>query len=209
VHALQQQNAAIFLGSASEVTPESISKAVSELIENPEQWKRMSEMAALVCDGYGANRIVSRLLSEPNALSLRPIVAGDVEIMFQWQQDPSTREYARHSAVPSRSEHEAWFQQRLRNPDCLFNMILKDQEPVGVLRFDRLNDKKNTFEISILIAPLHRKKGFAASALHLARKIFPSLAFYAEVHSDNKASHQLFLSTGYVFQETGYYNYGE
>lgn len=206
---LQHKKATLFLGDASALHKKEIANAVNALIHNPLEWKSMSRAAATVCDGYGVNRVVSQLLLEKSSVNLRPVTFNDSELILAWQQNPTTREYARNTNAPSRSEHEQWLQKRLNNPNCLFNLVVLNNEPVGVLRFDRVSDQSNTFEISILVAPQHRKKGIAASALRLSRKLFPNLDFYAEVYANNKASHQLFSKAGYVFENTGYFNRGE
>ena len=207
-HMLHHQKAVKFLGFADAVAPEVIANAIDDLIAHPLEWQCMSVAAANVCDSYGVNRVVCELLLEDDALTLRPATFDDSDTMLKWQQDPSTRQFARNTKISTRHQHEQWLKQRLANPDCLFNMIFLNDRPVGVLRFDRIKNKDNVFEVSILVGQEHRQKGIARAALELSRKLYPNLVFYAWVHKDNKASHHLFQATGYVFEGEGYFNRG-
>ena len=203
---LNKKNAVKSLGCFDILSDQLIADGINALLAHPDQCIEMSKSAATVCDGYGVNRVVSQLLAKKDDLLLRPATFADSDVMFFWQQDVSTRQYARNTEAPSHEQHESWLKKKLNDPNCLFNVMTVGNEPVGVLRFDRVANSENTFEISILVSPAYRKKGYASAALRLSRLLFPNLEFYAEVHSDNQVSHQLFLSTGFVFDKTGYFN---
>jgi len=197
--ALDHCGAAKYLGSFEKITKERLIASLDQLIADAETVKKMQKIALNVCDGYGVSRVLSELSADAiNKVQLRPATMNDAELILEWQQDPSTRQYARNISVPTREEHFKWMFEKLSDPGCLFNIVLYDDKPAGVLRYDYMQDKNHYFEISILISPTHRRLGIAKAALKIGRQIFYDLSFYAEVHPDNKPSRDLFLQAGYM-----------
>jgi len=206
--ALGQANAVCYLGSADQVKSSQLLKALESHIQQPQLLEEMGAIASNICDGYGADRIIAEIFphrtEDGTAIYLRPADMDNAEIMLKWQIHPSTRKYARNSKPPTHEEHIDWLSKRINNSDCIFNMIFFGEEPAGVLRFDRMSLEPNKFEVSILVSPEYRGKGIASSALRLGRKMFPNLDFHAEVHSENKASHDLFSGAGFSFSGNAY-----
>lgn len=199
-----------YLGCADSVETSKLIVSIKNLLNKPHLLKEMSDSAATICDGYGTNRIMAecypQFANDGTAVRLYPATMSDAETVLNWQSDPSTRQYARIPRVPTREEHFRWFGHRLKNPGCILNMILYNKCPVGVLRLDRIHDVNHVYEVSILISPDYRRLGIASAALKLARCMFPTWELHAEILSENKASHELFLTAGYKLLNGIYVN---
>lgn len=198
---LDQSSAIKYLGNYDKVTSELLNESVHSLMKDSKLLEQMSIKAATICDGYGVRRVVLELLpqfaNDGSIVRLRQADMNDGELMLTWQQDPSTRQYARNPRLLRRSEHFTWLKKRLDSADCIFNIILYQNNPAGVLRLDKIDNTEHAYEISILTAPKFRRLGLAGAALRLIRTMFPDLELRAEVLSDNKFSHALFLNEGY------------
>jgi RimJ/RimL family protein N-acetyltransferase len=166
----------------------------------------MSDSAAQICDGRGCDRL-GLALTQPvlakdgRRLSLRLAAAADESILLEWQSHPTTRRFARNSAVPSPSEHHDWFTARRADPDCLLTLITLDDAPAGMLRLDPVAKAASAaapaYEISILVAPDERGNGAALEALRFLRRWQGKALLIATVLPGNDASAALFEAAGY------------
>jgi UDP-2,4-diacetamido-2,4,6-trideoxy-beta-L-altropyranose hydrolase len=199
--ALQEIGAARWIGRSDTVSKEVIANAAAALIEDASARQTMHAAALTTTDGLGANRTVSaihgRVKSRDGAfITLRPTAWKDCDVMFAWQTAPAARRYARNPQAPSRREHEAWFSAKLADPKCVFNVILRNDEPVGLLRYD-WHQREQVFEVSILLAVERQGQGVASAALMVGRRLLPDFAFVADVDPMNAASVALFKNAGY------------
>lgn len=136
----------------------------------------------------------------------------DIEVIFNWQQDPNIRKYARNTAAPTWEEHQNWFKKCLTDKKYFLLIIKYDGIPVGVLRLDKIaspisqfklseitqeNKQISAYEISILIAPEMQNRGIALKALQHARALFPNIEIWAEIFPQNTKSIVLFTKAGY------------
>lgn len=206
---LERLGAARRLGSAQSLTPEQVAGAVGALIADDQALHTMADNAASICDGHGALRVCCALLpdasgNDGNAVTLRPAVAADCDIMFRWQSDPRVRQFARTAKSPTRAEHEAWFSNVMADPARVLCLIEHGGVPSGVLRFDQV-EQGDAHEISIYVDPEKFGLGIASSGLALGRQLFPAARLVAEVLLGNEASHNLFTRAGYRPVEAGRY----
>ncbi len=195
--------------------PKAIAALVQALTEDPSVWEEMSKAASSMCDGFGAARIRERIevaVHDANGspVRLRPALSSDAETILDWQKHPTTRKFSRNSSVPSLKEHLSWFEAKRSDPRCSFNMILCGDNLAGVVRLDRMDDP-DTFEVSIMVAPQHRRAGISRVALALARKLVPDVDLWAFVLPENEASLALFDTAGYEksARPNWYVHYGE
>jgi len=132
-------------------------------------------------------------------VALRPVGADDCMRLYDWQQDPATRRFARNPSIPTPTEHREWFDRKLADPTCLFFIVQAGNDDVGFLRLDRRPDEaESAYEVSIGIAPAHHGRGYGRRALEEARKALPKAVFHACVLSGNEPSHALFRAAGYI-----------
>jgi RimJ/RimL family protein N-acetyltransferase len=132
---------------------------------------------------------------------LRPATPDDAMVLLQWQQHPDTRRHARTPAVPTETEHLAWFRQKLADPDCVFLLAESNSERVGTIRLDRRGDE---WEVSIVVAPHARGRGLAKAMLEALE---PPGPLVAEALHENEASHRVFMSCGWKLCQDGLYRH--
>jgi RimJ/RimL family protein N-acetyltransferase len=193
---LQEAGAAHWVGKAETVSLEGIANASAALIEDTAARQAMRAAALTITDGLGANRTVSAIKSPVKAkdgscVSLRLARPEHRDVMLAWQTAPGGRRYARNPQPPAREEHEQWFRTKLADPKCIFNVVMRNDEPVGILRYD-WRDGEQAFEVSILIAAEWQGLGIAAAALTLGRRLLPDSLIVADVDPANVASAALF-----------------
>jgi UDP-2,4-diacetamido-2,4,6-trideoxy-beta-L-altropyranose hydrolase len=197
---LVDEGAAISLGLASELTPTAVATTLHKLNCNPAVLEELSMRSAIICDGRGAQRVSMRIRPERAAdekpVWLRPATPDDLEITYEWQNQPETRRFMRKKTVPSHQEHAVWFAARLGDLDCLLNIIVCNGQPVGSLRLDRVG--ASTFEISIVIGVAFRARGIGLAALSLAARLVPDAELRAEVLPGNDGSEALFTRAGFI-----------
>lgn len=207
--ALTEAGAAASLGEASGLRSERIAAALRKVSADERELTELSRRATALCDGRGAARAVMTLApgraTDGKDVRLRPATFGDSAVMLEWQRHPTTRRYARNTAIPGEAEHRAWLEQRLADPATLLNLVLHGGKAAGVLRLDAVGDTaESVYEVSILVDPERRGRGLGRAALALAARLVPESALYAEVHPENAASQSLFRSAGFRRAGAGY-----
>ncbi len=196
--ALDDAGAVRLLGRAEELTAADIGDAVTWLANNTQVRTAMAEQAAALCDGRGLDRIILAVAAprDGQSLWLRLASLDDSQLMFDWQCHPETRRFARNPAPPTRGEHDDWMGRLSLDANVMLMLVMDGDEPVGVLRLDAV-DGPAVREVSIYVAPERHGQGMGRAALKLARTIYPSWTFHAEVLPENRASHELFRTAGY------------
>jgi RimJ/RimL family protein N-acetyltransferase len=205
--ALGAAGAALYLGDIGARPAAEIAKALQALVADPARRRAMSAAAAQLVDGYGAARVRASCYAPQRAkdgriVSLRQASFADAAVMLAWQSAPGARKYSRNSAAPTAAEHERWLRAKLDDPDCILNIVLSGDEPVGVLRFDRIV-AANAFEVSILIAAERQSSGIGGCALELGKQLLPRERIVAAIHPDNIASIRMFERAGYRVSRPG------
>ena len=121
-------------------------------------------------------------------------------------EDPGTRRFARNPAIPTWSEHSAWFGQTLEDEDHVTLYIaMLDMMPCGFIRYDRKKQSDMAdYEVSIAVAPEMRGAGIGVAILALAHEIIDHGRLIAHVRPGNEASHALFRAAGYRPTGDGY-----
>lgn len=104
IAALVGAGAAISLGRADNLRAAAVAATFRDLVGAPERRAAMSRAAGLISDGRGAERVALALRPElardGEHVGLRPVTAGDAELMLAWQSQPEARRHARNPLVP-------------------------------------------------------------------------------------------------------------
>lgn len=132
---------------------------------------------------------------------------ADLQIIFEWIQDPEVRAAAMNTEPISLETHTSWFQNKLNDPQSTYWMIesRSHQKPLGQIRFDRRSSA--AADIGIVIAPEARGRGLGAKVLSMATQK------YFDVHEDilwidawvkisNPASVKIFERAGFQILDT-------
>ncbi len=204
---LAASGAAVYWGDIGGRGIDEIAAALKRLATDQARRTAMSDAAAALVDGLGAARARMSCATPLRAkdgriVSLRQASFADSAAMFAWQAAPGVRAYARNPAAPKPGEHERWLKAKLADPDCIFNIVLCGDEPVGILRFDRV-PARDASEVSILIAAERQGLGIGGCALMLGKRLLPKERIVAAIHAENRASIRMFEAAGYRAAGTG------
>jgi UDP-2,4-diacetamido-2,4,6-trideoxy-beta-L-altropyranose hydrolase len=196
--------AALAAGDLDAGLPDRVKTLAEHLIGNTPARGRMTEVAAALVDGRGAQRLLAALTNAAEAsgdlrVRLRPAESDDRDFLLDLQRSPPTRRYARNPLPPTAEEHARWFVRTLADSDRFLSVIEVDGSCAGMIRLDRLRrqDAAAAFEISIAVCPQLHGCGIAMAALALARRLHPGAVFEAEVLAGNVASGALFRKAGF------------
>lgn len=203
---LEARNAATVIAAGPKIEDKIIAE-LQGLMTNSLRLENQSAAAAELCDGQGCERIAETVLRHYKkrrsmtsgtlpVVHLRDIGPNDCKTIFQWQQTPEVRRFARIPDLPSWQEHSSWFARRIESIEGNFFMMEVDEEPVGFVRLDPSSDQQG-FEVSISVAPHFQGNGYALSALYALRERLPEDTFSAFVKSENERSLTLFKRAGY------------
>lgn len=132
-------------------------------------------------------------------LYLRSATVDDMNILFDWANEPSVRKNSFNTNNISIDEHKAWLERVLADMHTKLFILQEDDNPVGQVRL-ALKDGK--WQISYSIAPAYRGQGYGKIILRLAENELihrghTGEKLYAEVKKDNIASQRIFKKLGY------------
>lgn len=153
-------------------------------------------------DGKGALRIANILMANQFPLiSIRAASMLDADRMYRWRNDVRVRNVSRDVGEIALSDHLCWLESALKNPGRhIFVGEMTNGKPVGIVRFDALDEKR--FEVSIYLDPDCVGAGLGGAILReaenkLVQRINSSVDIIAFTMSGNKASERLFENGGY------------
>ncbi len=132
------------------------------------------------------------------AISLREITKEDSALLLTWANDETVRRNSFHTEKISEAEHEAWFDNKLADPDCHIYIAEDGDRPIGQIRAD-IED--GTAEIDYSVAVSERGKGYGSALLAGVEKTVPAgkvTKWSAKVKPENTASLHAFARCGYV-----------
>ncbi|MCE0556226.1 UDP-2,4-diacetamido-2,4,6-trideoxy-beta-L-altropyranose hydrolase [Motilimonas sp. E26] len=186
----------------ADISPQQLAQQLT-LTSQPDIAKAMSQAGFNMISGQGCQRLVTTLFkSSPLEVKLRTFLASDEAQIFQWQQAPNIRQFARTPTPPTWPEHHRWFQKMMHNDD--HNYIIQwNGLPCGLIR---LTPQVEDWEVSILIAQAFHGIGIASRALTELQCKHP-VVMTAEISPMNKASIKLFLQAGFYPISSDQYRY--
>ena len=142
-------------------------------------------------------------------ITLRRVQETDKESLWQWRNDPLTREMSIDRQEVPWADHCAWFERVQSDPNRHLLIGEFERNPIGTVRLDRA---AQTAEINITIAPTARGKGFGLALLDAATQYAKTqelVSLTAVIRPANKASQIIFERAGYQpykrDQDLGYY----
>lgn len=142
-------------------------------------------------------------------MEIRNAGIEDSRYLFEWRNDPNTRNASLNNGVIKWEDHEKWYLSVLKNPQVVIYIaedIPEESSPRGMCRFN-LSDDTDSAEVSINLNPEHRGKGLAQSILHDAIGVFTQqhpqvLGLTATIRAENLPSMKIFVSENFVPQRT-------
>lgn len=137
---------------------------------------------------------------------LREATQSDIDILYEWANDPIVRQNSFHSETIPYHVHQEWFAHMMEDENTIQYILMADGEPVGQIR---LSIDGNEAEIGYSISSQHRRKGYGRMILQLiveeVNQKFPNVEkLVAKVKPENIASKKLFESEGYDMKYSCY-----
>lgn len=134
--------------------------------------------------------------------TLRLCDYNDMDLVFEWVNDPSVREQSFSQDPITYKEHVNWFNKQMSANPYYYFIAEYGNQPVGQIRLNLYND---TFIISYLIAKEYRGQGHGKRILNEIElevlKQVSKAKLLGEVKKDNLASQKAFMSLGYECSE--------
>lgn len=124
----------------------------------------------------------------------------DLEILFDWANDPLVRANSFSTKSITIDEHRNWFRTKLST--CPFWYVFElGHLPIGMIRFDKV-DQNKTFLLNYLLTPDARGRGFGRKIISMGideikNSIHESIKVIGIVKNGNLASRKTFLSLGF------------
>ncbi|MGI9426391.1 MAG: GNAT family N-acetyltransferase [Hyphomicrobiaceae bacterium] len=185
--------------------PRGLATVLRTLMHDAEKRAKLSSASREMVDGQGSRRLLIAAIGTATTktgevVGLRAGDLGDQNWLFALQNQPETRRYALNPDKPTFEAHCKWLASTLDNPDRLLAIVEVDRASVGMLRLDKETTaaQASQFTISIAMDQNFKRRGFAAAALRLARRLTPGAEQVATVLEENKASAALFMQAGFV-----------
>lgn len=190
----------ICLGRGVDIDKGELQIALRRALENPAQRHKTSIAGRNLVDGMGYHRTVCQL-NETSPICLRPVSHSDIELLWEWANDPETRKNSFDSAKIPWEEHRTWCQKKLSDESCrIWIASTGGNAPVGYIRFD---GKESEATISLTVAPNARGKGYGTKIIQQAcDRLFAESQFrlvHAYIKPNNIASVKVFEAAGFRY----------
>jgi len=197
---LESAGVGICIGRVADFDKDELQIALRRVLENSAERHRTSSAGRNFVDGMGCHRTACQL-NQTSPICLRPVSYSDIELLWEWANDPVTRQNSFDSAKIPWEEHSAWCQKKLADADCrLWIASNGGNAPVGCVRFD---GKESEATISLTVAPNARGKGYGTKIIQQAcDRLFaesPLRVVHAFIKPENIASVKVFEAAGFGY----------
>ena len=136
-------------------------------------------------------------------IEFREVTINDMNIFFNWINDPLVRSLSFDSEKVALKVHEKWFVNKINDANCIMLLFFKSNNPIGQIRIEK--ETLNQATISISISSENRGKGYATDMLKKASKYFhsknPEFIINAFIKNNNLNSINSFEKALFKFQK--------
>lgn len=143
----------------------------------------------------------------PLQMHFRKADIKDVDLVYEWANDPITRAQSFSSEPIVYQNHVKWFEGRMSDSNHHMLIFVNEEEAeCGMVRFDLAVDHSL---IGVNVAPNQRGKGYASHMLKEAVKYIlneSSQPVHAYIKEDNIASIKSFSKAGFEYDRHLVYN---
>ena len=197
VAALHEAGAGRSIGRYEEVSEERIARELRQLIGSARDRRMMASRGPQIVDGWGATRVIQKLLPDRPVFTLREATADDGRWVWELANEPTVRAGSfRPEAIPW-ADHERWFAEKLADRQYLF-LIAHDADGKAI-GYARFTGRIDTAEISIAIAAAVRGRGYGSEIIRRATRRCGAIRLEARIKPENHASRRAFEKAGYVY----------
>ena len=131
------------------------------------------------------------------AVTIVRATCADRADFFAWRNDPLTRRFSKQREPIPWDTHVAWYTAALASAEHRLLVGYHGTEKIGNVRFDRIDSEEPRLLVSMVIAPLWRRKGYGKPLLNAAIAALPPAIMDAEIAEDNLASVNIFVACGF------------
>ncbi len=136
---------------------------------------------------------------------LRPMQIDDMDLIYQWANEPECRKNSFHMEKIPYEDHKKWFQAKLISKYCDMFVACREKTPIGQIRLEYEGDKAL---ISYSVTKEERGRGYGGVLLKLAEekvrdKKINIHVLEGLVKEHNIASQRKFEEMGYDKQKKG------
>jgi RimJ/RimL family protein N-acetyltransferase len=130
----------------------------------------------------------------------RKVVDTDIDLIYNWTNDPEIRQISYNSAFIKYENHLKWFTTKLAEETTFFNLFSNDENEI--IGFVRIEKKEEEFTIGLFIDKKHRGKDYSYEMLCQSvadfKTVYPSDSIQAYIKKDNIASIKSFSKAGFI-----------
>ena len=128
-----------------------------------------------------------------NKTIIREATLDDAEVILEWRNDETTRQKSFSKEKIELDSHIKWFIRKLSEESCSLFMLMDEDEVVGHIRIDRVDD---IGKISYIIAPQKRSKGYGKMIINRCESVVPNgiNVLMGMVNDENEPSRKCFIS---------------
>lgn len=136
---------------------------------------------------------------DKNLCDLRKVTMSDMDLIFEWANNPDVRYNSFHNEKILYENHVHWFNNRINSSTTIMYMYLYNNSPVGQIRFEIDQEKA---QLNYSISKDYRGQGHGKHMLALAELQLkldrPEVkTIVAKVMPHNLASKSIFEGAGY------------
>ena len=119
-----------------------------------------------IFDGKSKERLrsVFSKLEKEQTLTLRKANINDLDLYFEWANDPEERKNAVNTEIISYKNHCSWFSKKIEANDAYLWILEQENAPIGQIRFDIEN---GVATLSYFIDERYREQGFGLAIVKL------------------------------------------
>lgn len=151
--------------------------------------------------------ILSRFVTD--RLILKGITEEDTPLIVKWRSDPEVYRYFLSPHPLTTEEHLDWYKNQYLHQNNRVDWVAAEKDTgklVGIFGIKREKAGDTEAEVSYLLAPEFRRKGYAAEAveriLKFASEQWLCHGAVAKIHEDNQESIRFIGNLGFVWLET-------
>ena len=142
-------------------------------------------------------------------VTFRKANLSDVNLYYNWLNDPEVREKSFDSNIIKWEDHVSWFNEKINNPNYFFYIFQNNSlDYIGQVRIQKLNDMNSVIGVSV--SSEQRGLGYGLIILRESCKDFfklnNSYIINAYIKNNNISSKIIFEKAGFIFLENILYN---
>ncbi|MGN6164548.1 MAG: GNAT family N-acetyltransferase, partial [Flavisolibacter sp.] len=158
------------------------------------------------CSGERLKKIFKHHF-DSRGIKIRRVQSGDVQISFNWANDPYVRKQSYNQELIQWNSHQDWFQRKLTDINSYYYIFELNGKPVAQVRFQVSEDEAI---LGYLVGDSIRSKGLGTSILAkgievLLKEVPKPLKIVGYVKKSNIASQRSFEKLSFLKEDTNDY----